>query len=90
MNDLADLTYRDMAATLEQHFSESAGNIDEDTTFDDLDLDSLVLVELAVVLSKKYGTLISEADMVDARDFRTLATVVNERRRADAIPAAAE
>ncbi|GAA3031850.1 phosphopantetheine-binding protein [Actinokineospora globicatena] len=81
MTDTEDLTYRDIADTFNRHFPDFAAEVDESTSFDDLDLDSLVLVELSVVLLKQYGVRLAEDDMVDARDFRTLAALVNERRR---------
>ncbi|MGW4114054.1 phosphopantetheine-binding protein [Actinosynnema sp. NPDC004786] len=83
MGETTDLTYLDIADTFNEHFPEFAADVDERTSFDDLDLDSLVLVELGVVLLKRYDVRLSEDDIVGARDFRTLAALVNERRRAD-------
>ncbi|MBF6212641.1 acyl carrier protein [Nocardia puris] len=87
---MTDVTYRELAELLDQHFPEFAGEVGEDTTYDDLDLDSLVLVELAVVVSKKFGVVISEEDVFDAKGFRALAEVVNRRRREGPVGAAVD
>ncbi|GIF47576.1 acyl carrier protein [Asanoa ferruginea] len=41
-------------------------DITAETSYDSLDLDSLVLVEVAVALSSRYDVFVSEAEMTEA------------------------
>ncbi|WP_461666587.1 phosphopantetheine-binding protein [Gordonia sputi] len=74
-----EVRYTDIARLLNENFPDFAGVVDEGSTFSDLDLDSLVLVELAVVVSKEYGIDVSEEDVVTAQAFAPLAALVTER-----------
>jgi acyl carrier protein len=47
-----------------------------DCAYVDLDLDSLVMVEMAVFLSKRYSVSISEAEVVDASSVLGTATLI--------------
>ncbi len=74
------LSYRDIAAVVDEHFPEFSGPIDEHTTFDDLSFDSLVLVELGSILFARYAIDVAEEDMVAAHTFQGVADLVNRLR----------
>lgn len=50
-----------------------------ETAIDDLDLDSLVLVELSVVLRQRLGVAVSHDDLGDCETVGQIATLVSER-----------
>lgn len=50
-----------------------------DDSFADLDIDSLSLVEAAVVLSNKFGTRIDEFELAEAGNARTAAGLVTDK-----------
>lgn len=47
-----------------------------DDSFADLDIDSLSLVEAAVILSNRFGVRIDEFELADAGTARTAATML--------------
>ena len=55
------VTERVIAALVE--FGEEPENVKPDARFEDLDIDSLDLVELAQVIEDEYGIEITDADM---------------------------
>ena len=50
-----------------------------DDSFADLDIDSLSLVEAAVILSNKFGARVDEFELADAGNARTAAGLVTEK-----------
>jgi acyl carrier protein len=48
------------------HKLDLGDDITPTTPFSDLDLDSLVLVELAVILSRTYGVPVDESELAEA------------------------
>ncbi|MEV4973978.1 acyl carrier protein [Streptomyces scopuliridis] len=61
----------DLRQTLAEVIDVDATEIGEATDFvDELNVDSLLLLELVVVLEKKYGVKFSEREMRTARTFR--------------------
>ncbi|HET6483010.1 MAG TPA: phosphopantetheine-binding protein [Actinoplanes sp.] len=55
-----------------------------DTLIDDLDLDSLVLVELSVVLKQRLDVAISHDELADCGTVDEIATLVGSRAGATA------
>lgn len=55
-------------------------SLDADTPFDSLDIDSLVLVELAVLLNERLGFVIAEFEIKEANNVRRLAELQAERK----------
>lgn len=51
-----------------------------DTPFADLDLDSLALVELSVVIERRFGVRLSESEMFEAGNVRKVAALVGAGR----------
>lgn len=50
-----------------------------DDSFTDLDIDSLSLVEAAVILSNRFGVRVDEFELADAGTARTAATMLTEK-----------
>jgi acyl carrier protein len=58
------------------------GDITGTTAFADLELDSLVLLELSVLLEKQYGVHIPEDELADAGTVAAVADLVSSRTSA--------
>ena len=54
-------------------------NITPDATKDDLDLDSLAVVELAIVLDKECGLKISDDELFETRTVGDIVRLMEER-----------
>jgi acyl carrier protein len=72
------ITERVTAALVE--FGEEPENIKPDSRFEDLDVDSLDLVELAQVIEDDYGIEVSDADMDKIEKVSDVAAYVTERQ----------
>ena len=59
------VTERVVSALVE--FGEEPENVKPDSRFEDLDIDSLDLVELAQIVEEEYGVRIEPADMKDLK-----------------------
>lgn len=64
-----------MAETLET----APGKITADTVFEELDFDSLVLVELAVILQREFGVEVTDDELADSGTVGKAAALVNAR-----------
>jgi hypothetical protein len=49
-----------------------------------MELDSLVMVELSVILQRQYGVLVPEEELADARDVNDIVSLMEDRRTAAA------
>lgn len=80
MNALIDI--------VKEVFSEYAdvGELDADTPFDSLDIDSLVLVELAVLLNERLGFIVAEFEIKQANCVRRMAELRAQRQHIQLIP----
>ena len=54
-----------------------------DDSFADLDIDSLSLVEAAVILSNRFGVRVDEFELADAGNARTVASLLAEKLALD-------
>lgn len=54
-------------------------HMEPDDAFADLDIDSLSLVEAAVILSKKFGVRMDEFELADAGNAHAAATMLTEK-----------
>lgn len=54
-------------------------HMEPDDAFADLDIDSLSLVEAAVILSNKFGVRVDEFELADAGNAHTAATMLEEK-----------
>lgn len=50
-----------------------------DKSFDELDLDSLSMVEIATIVGQTYGVQLGEDEVVEAGDFIKLTALLHER-----------
>lgn len=68
-----------MAAILTDRFGIPAGEVKPDTTFAELDLDSLALVELAMALGKDLGVPIADDELPPSATLATAAELIHRR-----------
>ena len=55
------------------------GHMGPDDSFADLDIDSLSVVEAAVILSNKYGVRVDEFELTEAGSARAAASMLTEK-----------
>ena len=73
------VTERVISALVE--FGEEPENVKPDSRFEDLDIDSLDLVELAQVIEDEYGIEISDPDMEKIETVSDVVELVHERQQ---------
>ncbi|MET7801228.1 acyl carrier protein [Streptomyces decoyicus] len=66
------------------HKFDLGDHITPTTPFTDLDLDSLVLVELAVILSRTYGVPVDESELAEAGTVDEVVALLATKRTAAA------
>jgi acyl carrier protein len=59
---------------------EILGEATADSTFEQMEVDSLSLVEIAVMISEKYRLVIHDWEIAEAGSFPVLAGIVSRRR----------
>jgi acyl carrier protein len=72
------ITERVIAALVE--FGEEPENVKPDSRFDQLDVDSLDLVELAQVLEEEYGVEVTDSDMDKIETVQDVVDFVTQRQ----------
>ncbi len=72
------VTERVIAALVE--FGEEPENVKPDSRFDQLEVDSLDLVELAQLLEDEYGVEVTDADMDKIETVQDVVDFVTERQ----------
>lgn len=75
MNSLAQY----ISETLTAKFDIPAEFVDASTSYEALELDSLVLVELAVILSREYGVEITDDEIKDAQTIENTARLLLQK-----------
>ena len=73
------VTERVISALVE--FGEEPENVKPDSRFDDLDIDSLDLVELAQVIEDEYSIEISDAEMEKITTVQDVVDFVTQRQQ---------
>ncbi|MFC4606533.1 acyl carrier protein [Streptomyces maoxianensis] len=68
-----------ISEVLSSKFDIPADFITPTTDFETLDLDSLVLVELAVILNKEYGVEIGDDELKEAQTIANTAALVLQK-----------
>ena len=75
-----------MASQISDIMAETFGvtveETDMDRDFDELAVDSLMLVELALLIRKRYGVTVTEEDLGDTHSITDLANLVEKKRTA--------
>lgn len=59
---------------------EIIGDANAETSFEAMEVDSLSLVEIAVMISQKYGFTLHDWEIAEAGSFATLSDIVSARR----------
>ncbi|MGH2982910.1 MAG: acyl carrier protein [Solirubrobacterales bacterium] len=73
------ISERVIAALVE--FGEEPENVKPESRFEELDIDSLDLVELAQVIEDEYGLELSDADMDKIETVQDVVAFVTERQQ---------
>ena len=76
---MSTVTYTEIVQLVTDHLPEDAGPVEAETTFEQLDLDSLVLLELAVLLENRYGIVVNDGQLFEAGTFGAIADLVNRQ-----------
>ncbi|UTT40445.1 phosphopantetheine-binding protein [Glutamicibacter mishrai] len=63
--------------TIKANSPETIGGASIEMSFDEMEVDSLSLVEFAVVLSEKYGIFLQDWQLAEAGNFTGTADIVN-------------
>ncbi|MFI6347303.1 acyl carrier protein [Streptomyces sp. NPDC050560] len=50
-----------------------------DATRDDVELDSLAVVELAMVLEKEFGVVVSDDELLETENIGSMVTLIEQR-----------
>ena len=79
---VADPTPDNLVTLIRTNVEELSHLDGADKTFDDLDLDSLSMVEIATIIGQTYGVPLGEGEVVDAGDFTALSALVRVRTNA--------
>lgn len=70
-------SFNDVAAIVAERFKINQDTIAPDSEFEDLCLDSLSLIELALTISKKIGVKISDEDIAEVENMNELVELLN-------------
>ena len=73
------ITERVIAALVE--FGEEPENVKPDSRFEELDVDSLDLVELAQLIEDEYGIEVTDAEMDQIMTVEDVVAFVSERKK---------
>lgn len=79
MSGTTIVTAAGLAELIRTKAPEFAGHATADSTFDELDVDSLSLVEIAVVVSESYGVHVLDYEVAVAADIPGLSALIRER-----------
>ncbi|WP_217165381.1 acyl carrier protein [Streptomyces sp. AC512_CC834] len=74
-------TTQQISALIKKTFDIGDMEISGATDFESLEFDSLVLVELAVILTRDYGVEITDEELAEAETIEATAALVNSRSR---------
>lgn len=72
-------TVESLVALVAGSITELANTVTPDATFDELELDSLSMVEIAVIVGQTFGISIQEEEVANSGDFERLAQLVRQR-----------
>ncbi|MBV2155124.1 acyl carrier protein [Kitasatospora sp. SUK 42] len=80
MTALAESTIADHIATImAEKFEIPAGDIDITASFETMELDSLDLVELAVILTRQYGIALEDHEIVEAGSIEKTVALLRDK-----------
>jgi acyl carrier protein len=70
----------DLVQQVNEHISELGGRATPKATFSDLEVDSLICVEIAVFLGQRYNVRLEEYEVAEAGTFEALSSVIARRQ----------
>ncbi|GAA4785958.1 acyl carrier protein [Streptomyces ziwulingensis] len=79
------ITTQQISALIGTYFDVEGKEISGATDFESLEFDSLVLVELAVILTRDYGVEVTDEELAEAETIEATAALVNSKTRALAV-----
>jgi acyl carrier protein len=62
------------------HISELGGQASLETSFEDLEVDSLVCVEIAVLLGQQFGVRLTDHEVARSGTFSNLTKLISDRQ----------
>ncbi|WP_082772178.1 acyl carrier protein [Actinoplanes sp. TFC3] len=68
-------------AILSEKMGIPSAELRPDTTFEDLDLDSLALIELSVSIQKSFGVVVDEMELSPERRLGEVVAVIDAKAR---------
>lgn len=71
--------YEQLKEMIERKFQVPLADIEPTATLEDLGLDSLDVVELALIIEKETGVRVTDDELVEAADLGSLANLVMSR-----------
>ncbi|MFJ8982410.1 acyl carrier protein [Streptomyces sp. NPDC102282] len=75
-------TTQQISALIGENFDTDGRELSGATDFESLEFDSLVLVELAVILTREYGVEITDEELAETGTIEATAALVNSKSRA--------
>lgn len=78
----ADNTLDRLTTLLVTQFGASAPRVNGAATFEELDFDSLALVELAMLAQKEFGVAVDEQELTPDQSVSGVAELIDTRRTA--------
>ncbi|WP_434444149.1 acyl carrier protein [Lentzea sp. E54] len=78
----ADDTLDRLTTLLVTQFGASAQRVNGEATFEELDFDSLALVELAMLAQKEFGVAVDEQELTPDQSVSGVAELIGTRRTA--------
>lgn len=70
----------DLVELIRSAAPEIIGDATAETSFDHMEVDSLSLVEIAVMISQKYGFTLHDWEIAEAGSFAALSEIVSARQ----------
>lgn len=82
---MAESTATRLVAIINEHFETDGRELSAATDFESLEFDSLVLVELAVILTREFAVEVTDEELADGKTIGEAAALV--ARKKSAVPA---
>lgn len=79
MSEITVVTAAELAELIRTKAPDFAGHATAESTFDELEVDSLSFVEIAVVVSESYGVDVLDFEVAEAADIHGLSVLIRER-----------
>ena len=77
-----DFSLRQVTALLVASFGVEEREIEPDVTFAELDVDSLALVEFALMIEKEFGVEVGEDELTGESTVRDVVALIEDKKKA--------